>query len=53
MTLKKKGSNRVQVKILCLAYAIADLKEEALWEDIVFSRKQDELRLKVFWQYVY
>jgi len=48
MTLKKKWSNRVQIKIIRLARTIADLREEpqiteeALWEAIVLSRTQDE-----------
>ncbi|MFT8323410.1 MAG: YifB family Mg chelatase-like AAA ATPase [Bacillus sp. (in: firmicutes)] len=48
MAMKKKWSNRVQVKILRIARTISDLKEEqeiseeALWEAMSLSRSKDE-----------
>lgn len=50
MALKKKWSNRVQVKILRLARTISDvrgeeqLSEEALWEAMSMSRSNDSYR---------
>nr|WP_328589303.1 ATP-binding protein [Litchfieldia alkalitelluris] len=47
MTIKKKWSNRAQLKIIRLALTITDLKgeehitEESLWEAITISRNQD------------
>jgi magnesium chelatase family protein len=53
MTMKKKWSNRVQIKILRLARTISDLKgeeqitEESLWEAMSLSRAQDDQRVGV------
>jgi magnesium chelatase family protein len=51
MTIKKKWSNRVQIKIIRLARTISDLKgeeqitEESLWEAMSLSRVQDDQRV--------
>ncbi|WP_445505514.1 ATP-binding protein [Niallia sp. 03091] len=52
MTLKKKWSNRVQIKIIRIVRTISDLKgeqqlsEETLWESMSLSRTQDEQLIK-------
>ncbi|WP_442596707.1 YifB family Mg chelatase-like AAA ATPase [Neobacillus sp. D3-1R] len=51
MTMKKKWSNRVQIKIIRLARTISDLKdeeqitEESLWEAMSLSRAHDDQRV--------